>query len=76
MFGTANSSRKNSLSIQQRIPKNCGCRKMELNCSMFYCIGINCENADVLNITEDNVLEDTDEDIDINIKNILNPDFK
>ena len=45
---------------------NCGCRKFGIKCSMFCseCAGINCENANVSEIYQEDIEKDTDNEVD------------
>lgn len=46
---------------------SCGCRKLGITCSMFCkeCLGVNCDNPQLIEISEDDVLKEVDEDMDI-----------
>ena len=52
---------------------NCGCRKLQITCSIFCkeCMGINCDNVQVADIAEDEIIEDIDDDIDIRFENVI-----
>lgn len=45
----------------------CGCRKLGIKCSIFCneCAGINCENANIPEICEEDIIEDVDDELDI-----------